>query len=95
MQLSREDVRKVAGLAKLDFADSELDVITEKLHKTLNFVAQLNEVDTTGVQEMAHPFDVDSVTRPDERVPSLEREAALSNAPNTDGEFFLVPPVLG
>ncbi|MBX3422982.1 MAG: Asp-tRNA(Asn)/Glu-tRNA(Gln) amidotransferase subunit GatC [Pirellulaceae bacterium] len=95
MQLSRDDVRKVAALAKLELSDSQLDDVAEKLRNVLRLVDQLSQVDTTGVEEMAHPVDVHSVTRGDQIQAGLPREAALRNAPQTDGEFFLVPPVLG
>jgi len=102
MRLTNEDVRKVASLAKLKIAESELDGMSRKLLSVLDFVEQLEQVDTSGVAEMAHPVDVHSVMRCDQLSSSLSHEAALQsraaalqNAPRTDGEFFLVPPVLG
>lgn len=94
MQLSREDVAKVAVLARLEFTDDELGSFTDQLGKIVTFVEQLSEVDTEGVEQMAHPLDVHSVTRPDELREGLSREAALRNAPNHDDEYFLVPPVM-
>jgi aspartyl-tRNA(Asn)/glutamyl-tRNA(Gln) amidotransferase subunit C len=95
MQVSRQDIIKVAALSKLELSDSELEVVADKFLRVLDFVAQLNEVDTMGVEVMAHPIDVHNVTRADVLQPSLPRETALANAPKSDGEFFLVPPVLG
>ena len=102
MRLSTEDVRKVASLAKLEIRESDLDVMSGKLLSVLALVDQLQQVDTTGIEEMAHPVDVHSVVRSDQvtTVRSSEaemqsRKSALQNAPRTDGEFFLVPPVLG
>lgn len=102
MRLSTEDVRKVASLAKLEISEANLELMSGKLLSVLTLVDQLQQVDTTGVEEMAHPVDVHSVVRLDllVAVPSPEsevklRESALRNAPRTDGEFFLVPPVLG
>lgn len=94
MQLSREDVRKVADLARLEFSDAELDLLTEQLGKIVSFVEQLGEVDTSGVEEMAHPLDVHSVLRPDQLGQSLSRDDALANAPSRDDECFLVPAVM-
>ena len=94
MQLSTDDVRKVAELAKLEFSDAEVDQFTEQLCRIVSLVEQLSEVDTEGVEPMAHPLDVHSAIRSDELQQGLSRESALANAPNSDGEYFLVPPVL-
>ncbi|HAC90342.1 MAG TPA: Asp-tRNA(Asn)/Glu-tRNA(Gln) amidotransferase GatCAB subunit C [Planctomycetaceae bacterium] len=95
MQLTPEDIRKVASLSKLELAPDQQELISKKLLSVLDFVAHLSQVDTIGVQEMAHPVEAHSVIRPDSLQPSLSRQEALQNAPQSDGEFFLVPPVLG
>jgi aspartyl-tRNA(Asn)/glutamyl-tRNA(Gln) amidotransferase subunit C len=58
-------------------------------------VEKLAELDTTGVEPMTTALDVDNRWRSDEPVAGLSREDALRNAPASDGEYFLVPPVLG
>lgn len=95
MHITRDDIVKVASLAKLELADSEFELVADKFIRVLDFVAQLNQVDTMGVSEMAHPVDVHSVLREDELQTSLPRNVTLANAPKCDEEFFLVPPVLG
>ncbi|MEM7477215.1 MAG: Asp-tRNA(Asn)/Glu-tRNA(Gln) amidotransferase subunit GatC [Planctomycetota bacterium] len=95
MALSKHDVAGVAHLARLQFAESELDQFTDQLGKIVSFVEKLNEVETDGIEPMSHPLDVETVVRADSLQSSLGREQALQNAPNADGEFFLVPPVLG
>lgn len=94
MALSREEVQKVALLARLKLTPDELDRMTSQLNQIVEYVEQLREVDTTDVEPLAHPLPVTNVFRPDEVRPSLPREEALRNAPDHDGEFFLVPPVL-
>lgn len=94
MQLSREEIQKVAVLARLEFAEDELDAFAEQLGGIVEFVDQLSEVDTDGVEEMAHPLDVHSVVRPDVLSAGLSREEALANSPSHDGECFQVPPVM-
>ena len=94
MNLSRDDVRKVADLARLKVTDDELDSLASDLRAIIGYVEILNEVDTTGVTPMVHAVELQNVLRPDVRVPSLPREAALSNAPRTDGQYFLVPPII-
>ncbi len=92
--LTREDVKKVAILARLEFSDSEIAAFTEQLGKIVSLVEELNEVATAGVEEMAHPLDAHSVLRDDQTRPGLSREQVLANSPSNDGEFFLVPPVM-
>jgi aspartyl-tRNA(Asn)/glutamyl-tRNA(Gln) amidotransferase subunit C len=93
-KLTRADVLKVARLARLKLTDAEIDDYTEKLGSILEYVASLNEIDTEDVEPMVHAVELSNVFRTDEIVPSLPREAALSNAPKTDGQFFLVPQIL-
>ena len=94
MSLSREDTKKVAELARLELSDSEVALFTEQLGSILAFVEQLAAVPTEGIEPMAHPLDVHSVLRADELHVGLSREAAISNSPNQDGTYFLVPPVM-
>ena len=93
--LTREDVEKVALLARLQLTDSELDTMTEQLGQILAYVDLLAEVDTTGVQPMAHAVEMSNVFADDEVSPSLPRERALANAPRDNGRGYLVPAVLG
>jgi aspartyl-tRNA(Asn)/glutamyl-tRNA(Gln) amidotransferase subunit C len=95
MSLSREQVEKVALLARLKLAPAELDRMTEQIGKIVEFVDQLSELDTEGVQPLAHPLDVVNVLADDVVAESLPREKALANAPHQDGECYLVPAVLG
>ena len=95
MNLTREDVEKVALLARLDLTDAELSLMTDQLGQIVAYVEQLGELDTADVEPMAHAVDVTNIFRPDELRDSLPREAALSNAPKADGECYLVPAVLG
>jgi aspartyl-tRNA(Asn)/glutamyl-tRNA(Gln) amidotransferase subunit C len=93
-QLSREDVLHVATLARLKLSDAELETFTSQLAQVLDYVDILNEVDTDEVEPMAHAAGLTNVFREDAVRDSLPREAALANAPKTDGQCFLVPPIL-
>jgi aspartyl-tRNA(Asn)/glutamyl-tRNA(Gln) amidotransferase subunit C len=95
MSLTREDVEKVALLARLKLTDDELALMTAQLGQIVEYVEQLGELDTDEVEPMAHAVEVTNVFRPDEPRESLPREAALANAPKADGECYLVPAVLG
>lgn len=92
--LTPDDVRKVARLARLKLTDEEVDLYTRQLAQVLQYVERLAEVETSHVEPMAHAIELENVFRPDEPTPSLPREAALANAPHTDGRYFLVPAIL-
>jgi aspartyl-tRNA(Asn)/glutamyl-tRNA(Gln) amidotransferase subunit C len=93
-KLTREEVLKVARLARLKLSDSEVTDCAEKLGSVLEYVDSLNEIDTEDVEPMVHAVELSNVFRPDEMQPSLSRDAALANAPKTDGHCFLVPQIL-
>lgn len=95
MSLSDDDVRKLALLARLELTDDEITTLGPQLESILGFVEKLSELDTTDVEPMTTALDVDNRWRTDEVTAGLSHEDALKNAPASDGEFFLVPPVLG
>jgi aspartyl-tRNA(Asn)/glutamyl-tRNA(Gln) amidotransferase subunit C len=95
MALSREDVEKISLLARLKLSDDELALMTAQLGQIVGYVEQLRELDTEEVEPMAHAVEVTNVFRADELADSLPRQSALANAPNADGECYLVPAVLG
>jgi aspartyl-tRNA(Asn)/glutamyl-tRNA(Gln) amidotransferase subunit C len=94
MSLSIDDVAKVALLARLRVSPDELLMFTGQLNSIMDYVAQLQELDTSDVEPLAHGVEVRNVFRDDVRGPALPREAALTNAPKRNQESFLVPAVL-
>ena len=94
MQLTPADVRKVASLARLKVSDAEVASLTTDLTAILGYVDVLSEVDTTGIEPMVHAVELSNVLRADTVIESLPRAAALSNAPRSDGECFLVPAII-
>ena len=95
MALTREDVEKVSLLARLWLSEAELDTLSGELAQIVSYVDQLSEVDTGGVQPMAHAVEVSNVFATDEVSPSLPREKALANCSSHNERSYLVPPVLG
>lgn len=95
MALSRQDVEKVSLLGRLLLTPAELDRMTEQLGAIVGYIEQLNELNVDGVEPMAHAVPTSDVFRPDEVRTSFDRAAMLANAPHQDGEFYLVPAVLG
>jgi aspartyl-tRNA(Asn)/glutamyl-tRNA(Gln) amidotransferase subunit C len=92
--LTPDVVRRVARLSRLKLDDAEVSRLANELSQVLHYVDQLNELDVKDVEPMAHAIELTNVFRADEPRPSLPREAALSNAPKSDGKYFLVPPIL-
>ena len=92
--LSIDEVAKVAILARLRLSPDELETFTGQLNSIVHFVEQLQALDTTNVEPLAHGVEVHNVFRDDVLGPSLPREKALSNAPKRNAESFLVPAVL-
>lgn len=93
MSLTLDEVRKVAKLGRLELSDADLALMQQQLSSILDYVAQLNELDTMDVEPLAHPLPIVNVFRPDEPIPSLPVAAALQNAPNRIGDYFGVPAV--
>ncbi|PSQ95851.1 MAG: Asp-tRNA(Asn)/Glu-tRNA(Gln) amidotransferase GatCAB subunit C [Bacteroidetes bacterium SW_9_63_38] len=95
MAISREEVQHVAQLARLSFSDDEEERMAEEMSQILNHVDKLNELDTSGVPPMSHVLDVTNVFRDDTIESRIDQEQALEPAPETDGEHFQVPKVVG
>jgi aspartyl-tRNA(Asn)/glutamyl-tRNA(Gln) amidotransferase subunit C len=95
MAITRLEVEKVSLLARLLLTPQELDLMTTQLGQIVGYVEQLGELDTDTVEPMAHAVEMNNVFRTDDVRPSLDRAAALANAPEHDGECYLVPAVLG
>ena len=93
--VSPEDVRHVAKLARLAVDESRLPAVATQLGSILGYIEQINEVDVTGVEPMAHAVPLHNVLRDDVVEPSLPLERTLQNAPEADGPFFKVPKVIG
>jgi aspartyl-tRNA(Asn)/glutamyl-tRNA(Gln) amidotransferase subunit C len=94
MSLTLDQVRWVAHLARLQMSDAELDTMTRHLSAIVDYVNQLQQVNTEGVEPLAHPLDIANVFRADEPASSLTVDQALANAPHRKGDFFGVPAVL-
>ena len=92
--LDRDQVRKVAHLARLELTPGEEAKFTTQLSDILDYFEQLSELDTENVQPTTRAIDVSNVTRPDSRQPYLDREAILEGAPNREGDFFKVPKII-
>jgi aspartyl-tRNA(Asn)/glutamyl-tRNA(Gln) amidotransferase subunit C len=95
MGLTRDDIEKVALLSRLRLSDEELARMTEQLGQIVEYVRQLDELDTSQVTPLSHAADLSNVFADDTHRIGLDREEALANAPKRDDECYRVPAVLG
>ncbi len=94
MKISREEVEYVANLSRLDLKEDELVKMTNHLDKFLSYVDKISELDTENVPATTHAFAISNAFRDDQVIPSLEQKKALANAPDQNGESFIVPRVI-
>ena len=95
MAITREAVLYVAGLARLEIPEGEVDAVREQLGAILEAVGKVAELDLAGVEPTSHPLDLVNSWAEDEPRPSLPQEEALLNAPDPSDGSFRVPAVGG
>ena len=93
--LSRDEVAKLAGLARIEMSEEELVSLSKEFTVILDAVARVQEVASADVAPTSHPLSLHNVFRPDVVVPSLSPEDALSGAPAQEDQRFRVPQILG
>ena len=94
MQITDELIDKISALCKLEFQGAERENLKHEFKRMLDFVAQLQEVDTKGVEPLIHITEEVNQLRKDAPRGSVPQQAALSNAPKQDGTYFRVPKVI-
>jgi aspartyl-tRNA(Asn)/glutamyl-tRNA(Gln) amidotransferase subunit C len=94
MKITREEVRKVALLARLELSADEEAAFAGDLDKILTYVELLNELDTGAVEPTAHVVKVESPFREDRVTNTPDAEALLASAPARDGTYFKVPKII-
>ena len=94
MQISKEQVRHVAKLARLEITEAEQEAFSRQLGSILTHIEQLKSWDTTGIEPTSTVLDQTNVFREDQTKLSLPVEQALANAPDSEGGYFRVPRIL-
>ena len=94
-KITLEQVKHVAKLSRLALPAEKLERFTSQLESILEYVAKIDQADTSGIEPMAHALPVKNVLRDDVVAGALPVEKVLMNAPQTDGPFFKVPKVIG
>ncbi len=93
--ISKADVVHVARLARLRLSSGEIAMYQEQLSRILDLVGEMDDDRLAVMPAMAHTQDLVNVLREDVPRPGLERERLLGSAPDTEGEFFRIPKILG
>ncbi|HEU4402656.1 MAG TPA: Asp-tRNA(Asn)/Glu-tRNA(Gln) amidotransferase subunit GatC [Candidatus Polarisedimenticolia bacterium] len=95
MAISKDEARHIARLANLEFSEAEYDRFTQQINAILDYVAQLNRLDTSAIEATAHVGAASQVLRDDAVRGSIPQDEALENAPERDAGLFKVPRVIG
>ncbi len=94
MKITKEDVIRVAHLARLDIEKTAITNYVEQIGRVLEYVDMLKQVNTDAVVPTSHAIDIINVFRDDDLVESLDSKSALANAPEKENGNFLVPRVI-
>lgn len=94
MTIERNEVLKIAHLARLELTEEEIERLGRDLNQILGYVDKLGELDTSGVPTLEHAAEMEDAWRDDEPRPSLPREAAMAVAPSTRDGCFQVPKII-
>lgn len=94
MSLEKDDITRIAHLARLGIDEAEKASYAERLSSILAFVEQMNAADTEGIEPLAHPLELGARLRPDVVNESDEREVFQAIAPEVEAGLYLVPKVI-
>ncbi len=94
MKITHSDVENVALLSRLEISEAEIGMYTKHFNAFLEYADVLQKIDTEGVKVTAHVLPLHNVFRKDEVRPTLNREAALANAPQKEDGYFKVPKIV-
>lgn len=94
MKITREEVQRVAALARLKFSPDEEELLTQQLDGILQYMETLNRLDTSNVEPLAHVVDIVNAFREDRVVRQQTVDSLLVNAPAREKNFFKVPKII-
>ncbi|EPR41459.1 Aspartyl/glutamyl-tRNA(Asn/Gln) amidotransferase subunit C [Desulfovibrio sp. X2] len=94
MKITAEDVARIAHLARLELTPEKAALFAPQLGQVLEYMDKLGQVPTEDVEPMYTPVEHVTVLRPDEVRREFTREEILANAPEDDGQFFIVPKIV-
>jgi aspartyl-tRNA(Asn)/glutamyl-tRNA(Gln) amidotransferase subunit C len=93
-RINRDEVERVASLAKLSLSDEEAETLAAELDSLLSHFETLQELDTSGITPTSHPIPLPTPMRDDQPVAAMDPTLAVANAPESAGTAFVVPKVV-
>jgi aspartyl-tRNA(Asn)/glutamyl-tRNA(Gln) amidotransferase subunit C len=94
MKITQEEIKYLAGLARLDLQPEEMAAMAGQLDRILQYVTKIDELDANDIKPTTHALAIHNAFRKDEVATSLPRESALANGPKQNGETFVVPRII-
>lgn len=94
MSITKEEVKKVANLARLEITEAQEEEFGTQLNAIFDYFEQLSELDTENVLPTTRAIDVSNITRKDQQITYTDRESLLNSAPEREEDFFRVPKIL-
>jgi len=94
MAISQETLKHLAHLARIELKPEELDTLSGQLKDVLDFIDKLKQLDTSKTTPTSHILPMNNVLRKDSPDKSLDITATMGNAPQKDGDFFVVPKII-
>ena len=91
MSISLEQIKHLAHLSRLEFSEEELEEMQDDMGKILDFVAQIDTLDLSGIEPLTQMSESVNVMREDQTKGMLEKDEALKNAPDANSDYFRVP----
>lgn len=88
------DIEHVALLARLKLTDGEKELFFRQVGSIIEYIDQLNELNTTNVEPTAHILSMRNILREDKLSVSIPQDKAMQNAPDNDGSFYRVPKII-
>ncbi len=94
MTISKKDVEHIAHLARLELTDEEKDIYSHQLSQILDHVGKISELELEEVEPTSHSLEITNAFRKDELEDGLTQKEALSNAPDSEDGYFVIPPII-
>ena len=94
MKFNNEEIRKIAHLARINISENEAKKVSEKLEGILGLIEQMTQVNTDGIEPMAHALDINQPLREDKVTADDIRKKSLNLSQETDQSLFIVPKVI-
>ena len=95
MKITKDEVIHVANLARLELDKASMETFANQIGRVINYIDLLNTVNTEGVKPTTHAILLTNAFREDEKKPHLDLKKTLSNAPEKEEEYFIVPKIIG